>query len=121
MARGLVVRIASSATKKALGVAGTGVRPGDYVLGSQQSRGAARSLLVARKADENKSPSNLEGLAERMRAVRMRCQTGRLSSALLTIEGGQELNGGRGADCLAERIRRARERVRRARGPATTP
>ena len=110
------MRMSGPATKKGLGGTGTAVRPGDYVLGSQQSRVAARSLLVARKADDDESSGNLDGLAERIRAERLRCQTGNMSASL-PIEGGQRSNGGRSADCLSERIRKARERVRRALGP----
>jgi len=81
------------------------MKPGNFPLGSAQSRAAARSLLAARKRSEAGKPGNLEGLAETIREVRMRHRTG----ANPALVGGQESIGR--ADCLSERIKRARERV----------
>ncbi len=63
----------------------------------------------------------MSGLAEALRAARMRLRAGESSASLPIIEGGQESNAGRGTDCLAERIRKVRERVRRLQGPETSP
>jgi hypothetical protein len=59
-----------------LGATDSGSRPGCFPLGSMQSRAAARSLMVARKANEEEfrvqcysvvdgRPVNLDGLADR--------------------------------------------------------
>ena len=45
-------RLLSRATQRGQGTRGTDVKPGDYALGSPQSRAAARSLLAARRAAE---------------------------------------------------------------------
>lgn len=55
------------------------------------------------------------GLAESIRAARMKQQ----ADLLPAIEGGEARNEERRADCLAERIRLAREQVARARGQET--
>jgi hypothetical protein len=80
-------------------------------------------LLAARKAsDEDEirfqvvsildgKPVNLDGLAERLRAARLKDQAGGSLGSLPASQGGQNSGGERRADCLAERIRRARERV----------
>ena len=64
------------------------MKPGNYALGSPQSRAAARSLLEARKASKEDelhfqvvsivdgSPVNFDGLAEAIRAGRMKNQAG---------------------------------------------
>jgi hypothetical protein len=107
------------------------MRPGAFPLGSPQSRAAARSLLAERKASKEEqlrfqavsmldgSPLNLDGWAETIRAARMRNRAGELPAALPQSEDGQESNGERRADCLSERIRKARERVGWAQGPET--
>lgn len=64
---------------------------------------------------------NLDGLAETIRAARMRVLAGESPPQIAEIEGGMESNRGRGADCLSERMRRAKERVRRAQGLETMP
>jgi hypothetical protein len=106
------------------------MKPGNYALGSQLSRPAARSLLIARKASEEDqlrfqtvsivdgSRVNLDGLAERIRAARMKDQ-GEGLPASLPSERGKEHDAGRRADCLSERITKARERVKRMQDPAT--
>ena len=51
----------------------TGPKPGDFQLGSPQSRAGARNLLVARKRrEEGGSWVTLYGLSETIRAARMR-------------------------------------------------
>ncbi len=99
------------------------MKPGNYVLGSPQSRAAARSLLEARKASEEDelhfvavsildgSPLKFDGLAETIRAARMKSQTEDFPAPLPASEGRQESNRGRSADCLPKRIRKTRERV----------
>jgi hypothetical protein len=100
----------------------SGVRPGRFPVGSAQSRAAARALLVARKESEDDqrfqvvyradgSVSEMRGLAEVIRAGRLRLDAGEGTASLPIDEGGQYFNGRRQTDCLAERIRRARERV----------
>jgi hypothetical protein len=99
------------------------MRPGDFALGSPQSRAAARSLLVARKASQDDelrfqavsivdgSPVNFDGLAETIRAARLRARAGETPAP--ASDGRQKSNGGRGADCLSESVRKARARVGR--------
>lgn len=73
------------------------------------------SLLVARKQRSvDESPRDLIGLAEAIRAARLADRAGGLPASLPASQGS---NGGRSPDCLAERIREARERVRRTQGP----
>jgi hypothetical protein len=106
-------------------------RPGAFALGSAESRAAARAILEARKASEDElrfevrsivdgERINLDGLAETIRAARIRIDAGGEQAALPTIEDGQDFSRGRQADCLAERIRRARERVERMQGRDST-
>ena len=88
-------------------------------------------MLVTRKASEEDGlrfqtvsvvdglPVNLDGLAEELRAARMRGRADGLPASLPESEDRQGSNGGRGADCLSERIRKARERVGWAQGPET--
>jgi hypothetical protein len=114
-----------------LGATDSSPRPGCFALGSAQSRAAARAMLVTRKASEEDGlqfqtvsvvdglPVNLDGLAEEIRAARMRIQAGELPASFPAIEGVEQSNGERGADCLSERIRRARKRVGWAQGPET--
>ena len=71
-----------------LGATDSSQRPGCFALGSPESRAAARAMLVARKASEEHelrfqavsildgSPVNLDGLAEIIRAARMRIRAG---------------------------------------------
>src|ERR1019366_8359648 len=81
-------------------------RPGGYTLGSAQSRAAARTLLEARKGSEggfcvvvrsigDGSVVNFDGLAETIRAARMRIDAGGEQVALPASEGGQDSSGGR--------------------------
>src|ERR1017187_188542 len=114
-----------------LGATDSSPRPGCFSLGSAQSRAAARAMLVTRKASEEDGlrfqvvsavdglPVNFDRLAETIRAARMRNRTGELPASLPESEDGQESNGERRADCLSERIRKARERVGWAQGPET--
>jgi hypothetical protein len=107
------------------------MKPGNYALGSPQSRAAARSLLVDRKASEEDqlrfqvvsmvdgSRVNFDGLAETIRAGRMRARGEESPAQFLASERGLDGHGEMGTDCLSERIRRARERVRRAQGQET--
>jgi hypothetical protein len=109
------------------------MRPGNFALGSPQSRAAARAMLVARKASKEDELSfeavsildgsrlNCAGLADRMRAARMRDDVGGLPASLPTSDSEHENNAGRRADCLLERMRRAEERLRRAQDPETMP
>lgn len=112
----------SKGTQARLGATVAGPRPGGFPLGSVQSRAAARALLVARRANEEQlrfrvvsvldgKPVNLDGLAERLRAARMRLDAEEGISPLPAIDGGQATGAGRRTDCLEERMRRARERV----------
>jgi hypothetical protein len=104
----------------------------DYPLGSGQSRAAARSLLEARKASEESksgvkvvdredgSVAETRGLADAIRAGRMRIQSGECPPPFHTSVGGEENRREGRADCLSERIRRAKERLRRAQGLEAT-
>lgn len=112
-------------TRARLGATDSGARPGRFPLGSALSRAAARSLLVSRESEEVRyqavsildgKPVNLSGLADVIRAGRMKCRDGESPDMLPAIEGGQYRGEERRPDCLAERIRLARERVARARG-----
>jgi hypothetical protein len=118
--------MANRGSRKVLGATDSGLKPSAYPLGSWQSRAAARAMLVARKADELRfeavsildgSRLNLDGLAEALRAARMRNRAGELPAALPATGGS---DGRRRADCLSERIARARERARRMQDPETT-
>ena len=94
------------------GVQVLSMKPGNFALGSPESRAAARFLLAARKRDEAaKSPGCIEGLVEVLRAARMRARGEELPSSQV----GQETSVGSSPDCLTERIRRARERVKEMR------
>ena len=99
-------------------------RPGSYPLGSALSRAAARSLLAARKSSEEEfrvetvsilggRPVNLDGLAERISAARKRNEAGGEPASPRTTGGGHDFGEKGSAECLAERIRRARERAAR--------
>jgi hypothetical protein len=74
---------------------------------------------VVYKADG--SVAEIRGLAEVIRAARTKNQAGEFPALLPAIKGGQGYSGGGQADCLAERIRKARERVTRAQAPVTMP
>jgi hypothetical protein len=100
-------------------------------LGSAHSRAAARSLLAARRASEDElrfrvvsvvdgRPVNLDGLAEGLRAARLRLDAEEGTASIPANEGGQDSSGGSWEECLAERIRRARERVGWAQAPDST-
>jgi hypothetical protein len=96
------------------------MRPGNYALGSAQSRAAARSLLAARKTSEGDelrfevrsivdgARINFDGLAEAIRTARTRSDAEESSSVLPACEGNEE----RLTDSLSEIIRKARERAR---------
>jgi hypothetical protein len=94
-------------------------------VGSAQSRAAARAMLMARDANKEEfsiqsysvvdgKPVNLDGLAETIRAARMRIDVGGEQSTLPANESSQDFSTGRQADCLSERMRRAEERLARA-------
>lgn len=100
----------------------SGFRPGGFPLGSALSRAAARSLLTARMESVEElhfqtvsildgKPIYLDGLADRLRAARMRDQDGGSPSVLPATEDGQDGSGERRTDCLSDRINRARERL----------
>jgi hypothetical protein len=104
------------------GATDSGARPGSYPLGSALSRAAARSLVAARKSSEEEfrvqtvsildgRPVNLDGLAERLSAARLRPHAEEDTAASPTGMGGQDSNKEGGANCLEERLRRARERL----------
>lgn|SRR6185312_12478098 len=98
------------------------MRPGNYALGSPQSRAAARSVLSERKTSKTDDPPwNLDGLADIIHAARMRLRAGELPPSLPGTESRQQSNGGERLDCLSERMRMARERVGRAQGSQTIP
>ena len=112
--------------KRGLGATDSSPRPGSFSLGSAQSRAAARAMLVRRKAIEDAglcfvavsivdgSRVNLYDFAEPLQAARNRA-IGFPDAPPATGEG----NGGWRAECFAERIRQARERVARAQDPET--
>ena len=99
------------------------MRPGNYPLGSAQSRAAARSLLAARNASQGKelrfevrsivdgARINFDGLAEQLRVARRKGHAGELSPSLPACEGAQQPDQRTLADSLSERIRKARERA----------
>jgi hypothetical protein len=73
------------------------MRPGDYALGSPQSRAAARALLVARKASEEDElyfeavsildgSRLIDGSAETIREARMKNRAGVLPASLPATE-----------------------------------
>lgn len=123
--------MANRGSQKGLGATDSSPRPGCFALGSAQSRAAARAMLVTRKASEEDGlrfqvvsavdglPVNLDGLAEEIRAARMRGRAGELPAPFPAIEGVEQSNGERRADCLSEHIRKARERAGWAQGPET--
>src|SRR5271170_6959057 len=127
----MAIYMVNKSSPDALGAKDPGLRVSDYPLGSPQSRAAARALLEARKASEESelhfvavsildgSPLNFDGLAETIRAGRMRARGEESFASLPASESGRECNEGRSADCLSERIRMARERLRRVQGPET--
>jgi hypothetical protein len=59
-------------------------------------------------------PINFDGLADSIRVARKRVEAEESGVSLPAPEGGLHSSRKRRADCLAERIRRARERVARA-------
>ena len=83
-------------------------------------------MLVARKASEeiefgvkvvyraDGSIAEIRGLAERIRAARMKDQAGEFPASLPAIEGGRNESVRGRTDWLPERVRTARERVARA-------
>jgi hypothetical protein len=90
------------------------MKPGNYELGSAQSRAGARALLVAREMSARNSADSTKGLTEVIHAARMRAR-----GEVAGVEVKQLDDRARRPDCLAERIRQARERVIRAHGPET--
>jgi hypothetical protein len=90
------------------------MKPGNYALGSTQSRAAARAMLIEREMSAGDSGDSTKGLAEVIHAARMRVR-GERSGEQVT----QAYNRVRRPDCLAERIRQARERVTRAQSRET--
>jgi hypothetical protein len=100
-------------------------RPGCLPLGSAQSRAAARALLTARKASEEDEiclqtgsildgkPVNFNGLAETIRAARRREQDAELPASDAGEDSGENHSEVTWEERLAERIRKARERVAR--------
>ena len=119
--------MANKATREPLGATDSGPRPGGFPVGSVQSRAAARVMLVARKASENElrfqvvsvvtgERVSLDGLADQIKAARLRIGAIGEQAAPPACQSGQDFSVGRQEDCLAERIRRARERVERMRG-----
>ena len=62
----------------------------------------------------------IRGLADALSAARMRSQDEGEPSTTRTIGDWQDCGEGKGADCLAERIRKARERVERMQGLDST-
>jgi hypothetical protein len=121
--------MANKGTQGQLGATDSSPRPGCFPVGSAQSRAAARAMLVARREAEkggirfvvrsivDGSPVNLDGLADRLRAARLRLDIEEGTASIQANESGQERSGGSWEECLAERIRKARERVERAQGP----
>lgn len=116
-----------------LGATVQGPRPGGFPVGSAQSRAAARALLVARKADEEKqsfrvvtrsivdgSRVSFDGLAECIRAGRLKLQGKEGTASSPAVESGQDSGGERRADCLSERIKRARNRPGLSEAPDST-
>lgn len=111
--------MANKDNQERLGATDSGPRPGRFPLGSPQSRAAARAMLAARESEAefrvqtvsvvDGKPVCLDGLAETIRAARMRIDTEEEAGSSPAII--QNSNGGRRADCLEERMRRARERV----------
>lgn len=96
------------------------MRPGGFALGSAKSRGAARSLLEARKRDEPIGGKvGLEGLAAVIKAARMKVRGAELSAAIPAADEYKSIGGG--SNCSAERMRQGRERVARMQGPETMP
>jgi hypothetical protein len=80
-------------------------------------------MLTARESEEefrvqtvsilDGRPVHLDGLAERLRAARKRVEAEESGTPLPASEGNQDSGGGRRADCLQERMRRAEERLER--------
>jgi hypothetical protein len=116
--------------QRRLGATDSGPRPGGFPIGSAQSRAAARAMLMARDANKEEfsvqsysvvdgKPVNFDGLAETIRAARMRIDVGGEQAALPANEAGQDFDRGRQADCLRERMRRAEDRLARAQGRGT--
>lgn len=123
--------MANKGPQKTLGATDSGSKPGGcFPLGSARSRAAARSLVTARKASEEDelrfevrsavdgSPVNLNGIADVMRAARMKDQGEELPASRPAIEGEQEHSEDSWEDCVTERIRMARDRVAKAQDPA---
>jgi len=110
----------SKRTTPRLGATDAGVMPGEYPLGSTQSRAAARAMLEARKAGELRfeavsildgSRLNCDGLAEVIRKVRMTGRAGEPPASSPACGGGLEGREGRRPECLSDRIKMARQRA----------
>jgi hypothetical protein len=124
--------LTSKGAQGRLGATDSGPRPGRFPLGSAQSRAAARALLLARKATEEKelfrvvyradgSVAEIRGLAEQLRAAIKAHEAGDSPARLPAIEGGPDSSGDGRPNCLAERIRMARERVARMQAEGRYP
>ena len=72
-------------------------------------------MLIEREMSAGDSLESAKGLAEIIHAGRMSMQAGSSGADVPQVE-----MRVRRLDCLAERIRQARERVRRAQGPETS-
>src|ERR1700722_13272028 len=103
--------MANKGSQGSLGATYSAPRPGRFPLGSAQSRAAARALLEARQSEEihfqtvsilDGKPVNLDGLADTIRAARLRH---RPVSSSGTEEGPDQIEGRR-PDSLEERIRK---------------
>jgi hypothetical protein len=88
-------------------------------------------MIAVRKTDEEQlrfqcvsvvdgRPVHLDGLAERLKAARMRNESGEITETLPAIADGHNRSGGRWEECLRERIRKARERVARVQSQDST-
>lgn len=122
----------NNGSQRQQGATESGPRLGRFPIGSAQSRAAARALLVARYAkdreeaglkviyQEGGSVREIRGLADALNAARMAHETGESSEFLSQSEPSQNYIRGGHEECLAERIRRARERVARMQTPDDT-
>jgi hypothetical protein len=96
------------------------MRPGAFPMGSPQSRAAARLPVGSTRSEMDGAHLSIDGLAERLRAARIRYDAWESPVPVTAIEGGEENNGRGRADCLEERMRRAEERVRRLQAQASS-
>ena len=112
--------MAIKGSTRPLGATDQGLRPGGFPLGSALSRAAARSLLAARKVNEEAvdfqtvsildgKPARFDGtgLAEALNAARRKLEAGRSPAPKNADESMAE----RREDCLSDRITKARQRL----------